>query len=142
MWILESSRLEVGYMQFLLLTAPGPMHFHYRDSNFTIAIITVSILLLSTNDDITVDSIAMFPVLVYTFTLTTSSSAVCMASFNYIDMCYCKCHGKFIDFILSNFTTSCTYSSSQFARKCRMGIGLWHHLTLPSCDPRSWKVPP
>ena len=43
-------------MQFPLLTAPllwqGPMHFHYRDSNFTIAIITISILSLSTTQDV------------------------------------------------------------------------------------------
>ena len=52
--ILESSRLGVGYMQFPLLTAPlswlDPMHFHYRDSKITIAIIAISILSLSTND--------------------------------------------------------------------------------------------
>ena len=39
-------------MQFSLLTAPlswqGPMHFHYRDSKITIAIIAISILSLST----------------------------------------------------------------------------------------------
>ena len=41
------------YMQFPLLTAPlswqGPMHFHYRDSKITIAIIAISILSLCTN---------------------------------------------------------------------------------------------
>ena len=40
-------------MQVPLLTAPlswqGPMHFHYRDSNFTIAITAKSILSLSTS---------------------------------------------------------------------------------------------
>ena len=43
-------------MQFPLLTAPlssqGPMHFRYLDSNFTIAIIAISILSLSTSDEI------------------------------------------------------------------------------------------
>ena len=51
--MLESSRLGVGYMQFPLLTAPlswqGPMHFHYRDSKITIAIIAIWILSLSTS---------------------------------------------------------------------------------------------
>ena len=39
-------------MQFPLLTVPlswqGPMHFHYRDSKITIAIIAIAILSLST----------------------------------------------------------------------------------------------
>ena len=42
----------VSYMQFPLLKAPlswqGPMHFHYRDSNFPIAIIAILILSLRT----------------------------------------------------------------------------------------------
>ena len=57
--ILESSRLGVGYIQLPLLTDPlswqGPMHFYYRNSNFTIAIITISILSLSTNSFIYVE---------------------------------------------------------------------------------------
>ena len=52
-------RLEVGYIQLPLLTDPlswqGPMHFHYRNSNFTIVIITISILSHSTNSFIYVE---------------------------------------------------------------------------------------
>ena len=48
----EQRKKGVGYMQFPLLTVPqswqGPMHFHYRDSKITMAIIAISILSLST----------------------------------------------------------------------------------------------
>ena len=46
---------------------------------FKVCLVVLMLPALSTaDDDITVDSTAMFPVLVYTFTLTTSSSVHCM----------------------------------------------------------------